>query len=124
MHAPLKQSSDANPCFISYTSKPLKLFAGISSTSTSAPSTPHLEPKPSPISNQPLIDTTNSSLLTKVNTTLHSFIPALPTLDTSGEQSTLFVIANLPLQCLHCPAPFPPPLSLTRSAQNALRFTL
>src|SRR6218665_3493812 len=36
------------------------------------------------------IDTINSSLLLNRNTTLHSFIPALPNLDTSGEQSTLF----------------------------------
>src|SRR6218665_2591520 len=43
---------------------------------------------------QPLIDTINLSLLPSRNTTLHSFTPALPTLDTSGEQSTLFFIAN------------------------------
>src|SRR6218665_1265150 len=36
---------------------------------TSAPSTPHLEPKPSPISNQPPIDTINLSLLPSRNTT-------------------------------------------------------
>jgi len=42
---------------------------------------------PSPISNQPLTDAINSSQLPKGNTTLHSFIPALPTLDTSEEQS-------------------------------------
>src|SRR6218665_3507614 len=81
--------------------------------SKSAPSTPHLEPKPSPISNQPLTDTINLSLLPNRNTTLHLFIPVLPTLDTSGEQSTLFFISNLPL---HGPAPFHPPLSLTHSA--------
>src|SRR6218665_3347799 len=40
-----------------HTSKHLKLFAGTSSMFTSAPPTPHLELKPSPISNQPLIDT-------------------------------------------------------------------
>src|SRR6218665_3862793 len=61
-----------------HTSKPLKHFVGTSSTSTSAPSTPsHLELKPSPISNQPLTDTINLSLLPNRNTTLHSFIPAL-----------------------------------------------
>src|SRR6218665_166878 len=42
-----------------HTSKHLKPFAGTSSMFTSAPSTPHLEPKPSPISNQPPIDTIN-----------------------------------------------------------------
>src|SRR6218665_1414004 len=77
-----------------HTSKPLIPFAGTLGTSTSAPSTPHLEPKPSPISNQPLIDTINSSLLPNRNTPLHSFIPALPTLDTSGEQSTLFSLST------------------------------
>src|SRR6218665_1733772 len=73
----------------------------------------HLEPKPSQISNQPLIDTINLSLLPSRNTTLHSFTPALPTPDTSGEQSTLFFIANFPLHSL---PPFHPPLSLTHSA--------
>src|SRR6218665_893267 len=68
-----------------HTSKHLKPFAGTSSMYTSAPSNPHLEPKPSPISNQPLIDTINLSLLPSRNTTLHSFTSALPTLDTSGE---------------------------------------
>src|SRR6218665_719911 len=80
---------------------------------TSAPSTPHLEPKPSLISNQPLIDTINLSLLPNRNTTLHSFTPALPTLNISGEQSTLFFITN---PILHSLAPFHPPLSLTYSA--------
>src|SRR6218665_1570307 len=94
----------------SHTFKQFKPFAGTSSMYTSAPLTLHLEPKPSPISNQPLIDTINLSLLPSRNTTLHSFTPALPTLDTSGEQSTLFFIANLPLHSL---APFHPPLSLT-----------
>src|SRR6218665_2991594 len=88
------------------TSKPSRPFAGTSSTSTTAPSTPHLDLKPSPISNQPLIDTINSSLLLNKNTTLHSFIPALPTLDPSGEQSTHFFIANPPL---HSPPPSHPP---------------
>src|SRR6218665_85155 len=71
-----------------HTSKHLKPFAGTSSMFTSAPSTPHLEPKPSPISNQPPIhvDTIYLSLLPSRNTTLHSFTPALPTLDTFGEQ--------------------------------------
>src|SRR6218665_3782592 len=96
-----------------HTTKHLKPFAGTSSMFTSAPSTPHLEPKPSPISNQPIIDIINLSLRPSRNTTLHSFTPALPTLDTSGEQSTLFFIANLPLHSL---PPFHPPLSLTRSA--------
>src|SRR6218665_2209490 len=96
-----------------HTFKHLKLFAGTSTTATSAPTTPHLEPKPAPTSNQPLIDTINLSLLPSRNTTLHSFTPALPTLDTSGEQSTLFFIANIPLHSL---APFHPPLSLTHSA--------
>src|SRR6218665_3376004 len=62
-----------------HTSKHLKPFAGTSSMYTSAPSTPHLEPKPSPISNQPPIDTINLSLPPSRNTTLHSFTPALPT---------------------------------------------
>src|SRR6218665_3996230 len=53
-----------------HTSKHLKPFAGTSSMFTSAPSTPHLEPKPSPISNQPPIDTINLSLLPSRNTTL------------------------------------------------------
>src|SRR6218665_3113308 len=90
-----------------HTFKHLKPFAGTSSMyrSTSAPLKSHLEPKPSPISNQPLIDTINLALLRSRNTTLHSFTPALPTLDTSGEQSTLFFIANLPLHSL---APFHP----------------
>src|SRR6218665_3694929 len=96
-----------------HTSKHLKPFAGTSSVFTSEPSTPHLDPKPSPISNQPLKDTINLSLLPSLNTTLHSFTPALPILDTSGEQSTLFFIANLPLHSL---APFHSPLSLTHSA--------
>src|SRR6218665_2282717 len=96
-------------CGSPHTSKHLKPFAGTSS----APSTPHLELKPSPISNQPLIDTINLSLLPSRNTTLQSFTLALPTLDTSGEQSTLFFIANLPLHSL---PPFHPPLSLTHSA--------
>src|SRR6218665_630821 len=96
-----------------HSSKHLKPFAGTSSTSTSAPSTPHLEPKPSPTSYQPLIDTINLSLLPNRNTTLHSFTPAHPTLDTSGEQSTLFFIANLPLHSVYL---FHPPLSLTHSA--------
>src|SRR6218665_849798 len=43
----------------------------------------------------------------------YSFTSALPTLDTSGEQSTLFFIANFPLHSL---PPFHPPLSLTHSA--------
>src|SRR6218665_1101929 len=59
-----------------HTSKHLKLFPGTSSMFTSAPPTPHLEPKPSPISNQPLIDTINLSLLPNRNTTLHSFTAA------------------------------------------------
>src|SRR6218665_567650 len=42
-----------------HTSKHLKPFAGTSSMFTSAPSTPHLEPKPSPISNKPPRDTIN-----------------------------------------------------------------
>src|SRR6218665_3190687 len=83
-----------------HTSKHLKPFAGTSSMFTSAPSTPHLEPKPSPISNQPPIDTMNLSLLPSRNTTLLSFTPALPILDTFGEQLTLFFIANLPLHSL------------------------
>src|SRR6218665_2997664 len=109
-----------------HTFKHLKPFAGTSSMFTSAPSTPHLEPKPSPISNKPLIDTINLSLLPSRNTTLHSFTPALPTLDTSGEQSTLF-IANLPLYSL---PQVHPPLSLTHSANflsdkiSSHRFTL
>src|SRR6218665_1837242 len=45
------------------TSKHLKPFGGTPSMFTSAPLTPNLEPKPSPISNQPLIDTINLSLL-------------------------------------------------------------
>src|SRR6218665_1742893 len=101
-----------------HTSKHLKPFADTSSTSTSAPSTSYLEPKPSPISNQPLIDTINLSLLPNRNTTLHSFTPALPTLDTSGEQSTLFFIANLPISFL---PPFHPPISLTHSAHFSQR---
>src|SRR6218665_3689925 len=88
-------------------SKHLKPFAGTSSMFTSAPLTPHLDPKPSPISNQPPIDTINLSLLPSRNTTLHSFTSALPALDTSGEQSTL---------PLHSLAPFHPPLSRTHSA--------
>src|SRR6218665_2310975 len=98
IHAPLitKQSFHANnPWFTSYIQH-LKPFAGTSSMFTSAPSTPHLEPKPSPISNQPPINTINLSLLPSRNTTLLSFTPALPTLDTFGEQLTLFFIANLP----------------------------
>src|SRR6218665_2841159 len=96
-----------------HTSKHLNPFAGASSMFTSAPSTPHLDPKPSPISNHPPIDTINLSLLTSRNTTLLSFSPALPTLDIFGEQLTLFFIANLPLHFL---PPFHPPLSLTHSA--------
>jgi len=96
-----------------HTSKHSRPFAGTSSTSTTAPSTLHLELKPSPLSNQPLIDTIHLSLLPSRNTTLHSFTPALPTLDTSGEQLTLFFIANLPL---HSPPPSHPPLSLTHYA--------
>src|SRR6218665_2077157 len=52
---------------------------------TSVPSSPYLEQKPSPISNQPLKDTVNSSLLQAAAKkkyyiySLHSFIPALPT---------------------------------------------
>src|SRR6218665_3784941 len=68
---------------------------------------------PSPISNQPPIDTINLSLLPSRNTTLLSFTPALPTLDIFGEQLILFFIANLPLHSL---PPFHPPLSLTHSA--------
>src|SRR6218665_836454 len=44
---------------------------------------------------------------------MHSFTPALLILDTSGEKSTPFFIANL---LLHSLAPFHPPLSLTHSA--------
>src|SRR6218665_1891930 len=95
------------------TSKHLKPFAGTSSMFTSAPSTPHLEPKHSPISNQPPIDTINLSLLPSRNTTVLSFTPALPTLDIFGEQLILFFIANLPLHSL---PPFHPPLSLTHYA--------
>src|SRR6218665_1329788 len=115
IHAPLitKQSlltpiTSGSP----HTFKHLKPSAGTSSMYTSEASTPHLEPKPSPISNQPLMDTINLSLLPSRNTTLHSFIPALQTLDTSGEQSTLFFIANLPL---HSPALVHLPLLLTDS---------
>src|SRR6218665_795061 len=97
------------------TFKHLKPFAGISSMYTSAPLTPHLEPKPSPISNQSLIDTINLSLLPSRNTTLHSFPPALPTLDTSGEQSTLFSIANLPIHSL---APFHPQCPICRGLRG------
>src|SRR6218665_248703 len=43
----------------------------------------------------------------------YSFTSALPTLDTSGAQSTLFFIANFPLHSL---APFHPPLWLKHSA--------
>src|SRR6218665_9492 len=96
-----------------HTSNHLKPFAGTSNMFTHAPSTPHLEPKSSPISNQPLIDILNLSLLPSRNTTLHSLTPALPTLDTFGEQLTLFFIANLPL---HSPLLFHPPLWLTHSA--------
>src|SRR6218665_2357623 len=63
---------------------------------------------PSPISNQPPIDTINLSLLPSRNTTLLSFTPALPTLDIFGEQLILFFIANLPLHSL---PPFHPPPS-------------
>src|SRR6218665_3593222 len=73
-----------------HTSKHLKPFAGTSSMFTSAPSTPHLETKPSSISNQPPIDTINLALQPSRNTTLLSFTPALPTLDIFGEQLTLF----------------------------------
>jgi len=66
---------------------PLKYFAGTSRTSTSAPSIPHLEPKPSPISNQPLIETINSSLLPNRNATLHSFISACSPPSQSSHQS-------------------------------------
>src|SRR6218665_3302898 len=91
-----------------HTSNHLKPFAGTSNMFTHAPSTPHLEPKSSPISNQPLIDIINLSLLPSRNTTLHSFTPfILPPLDTFGEQLTLFFIANLPLPSL---LPFHPPL--------------
>src|SRR6218665_2862367 len=82
---------------------------------------------PSPISNQPPIDTINLSLLPSRNTTLLSFTPALPTLDIFGEQLILFFIANLPLHSL---PPFHPPLSLTHSAHffsdkiSSLRVTL
>src|SRR6218665_3536537 len=109
------------------TSKHLKPFGGTSSMFTSAPLTPNLEPKPSPISNQPLIDNIKLSLLPSRNTTLHSLTPALPTLHTSGEQSTLFFIANLPLHSL---APFLPPSiadtfsSFFSDKISSLRFTL
>src|SRR6218665_1123914 len=110
-----------------HTSKHLKPFAGTSSMFTSAPSTPHLEPKPSPISNQPLIDTINLSLLPSRNTTLLSFTPVLPTLDTFGEQLTIFFIANLPL---HSYTSIPSPsiadtfCSFFSDKISSLRFTL
>jgi len=98
------------------TSKLLNLFAGNLSISTSAPSIPHPEQKPSSTSNQPQTDTINSSLLPKRNTTPHSSIPAPPTLGTSGELSTLFFIANPPHRCQ---VPFPPRLSLIPSAHSS-----
>src|SRR6218665_329007 len=53
----------------------------------------------------------HSSLLSKRNrpTTYHSSIPALQTLDTSGETSTPVFIVKLHF---HCPTPFPRPLLL------------
>src|SRR6218665_1901581 len=86
-----------------HTSKLLKLSAGVLSTSTNAPQTLILEQKPWLTKNQPPTDTTHSSLLPKRNTTPHSSIPALPTFDISGEQSTPFFIVNLHLHSL---APF------------------
>src|SRR6218665_973349 len=99
-------------CYVPLYATCLRVLRASSNMFTSAPTTPHLEPKPSPISNQPPIDTINLSLLPSRNTTLHSYTPALPTLDTFGEQLTLF-IANLPLHSL---PPFHLPLSLTHSA--------
>src|SRR6218665_406512 len=115
IHAPLitKQSSHANnPWFTSYI-QAFKSFRRHLEHVYKRTITPHLEPKPSPISNQPPIDTINLSLLPSRNTTLLSFTPALPTLDIFGEQLTLFFIANLPLHSL---PPFYPPLSLTHPA--------
>src|SRR6218665_471797 len=84
-----------------HTFKHLKPFAGTSSMFTSAPSTPHLEPKPSPISNKPPIDTINLSLLPSRNTTLLSFTPPLSTLDIFGEQFSSSSQISLSTPYLH-----------------------
>src|SRR6218665_3580834 len=70
-----------------------------SSMFTSAPSTPHLEPKPSPISNQPLIDTINLSFLLFTHI-IHS--------SSSNPRHLLTAVNSL----LHRKSPSPPPTSI------------
>src|SRR6218665_2975200 len=89
-----------------HTSKHLKPFAGTSSMFTSAPSTPHLKPKPSPISNQQLLDTINLSLLPSRNTTLELFTHSLQLFQLS---TPLGKAGN---SLLHRTSPSPLPISI------------